>query len=89
MKKALLTTAISIVALCSLAQVPGVKWTNYYRNINNYTSEALLDAKTMPDGGFILVGNDSSYSYDEESYLRKDITARPNMLRTDLNGTVI
>jgi hypothetical protein len=83
-------TAVLILSAISFsfAQVPGVKWTNYYSSIfgNSGVGQSIFDAKKMPDGGFILVGNDSAYSYNKESYLKKNVGSRPFMLRVDKDG---
>jgi hypothetical protein len=78
---------ILFVSYSSFAQVPGVKWTNYYvSNDPANLAETFFDAKHMPDGGFILAGCDTAYGYDKEAFFKKDVIARPFLVRADKDG---
>jgi uncharacterized repeat protein (TIGR01451 family) len=55
-KTALLLTGLTL-ALCSISQTPGVKWTRYIRTSND--GEVFYDIKGTPDHGYIAVGADS------------------------------
>lgn len=92
MKRALLISSALIIALCSLAQTPGVKWTkNYIPNRTPFDAdqtEGFFDAKKMQDGGFILAGFDTGYFYTKEDLLKKYATGRPKLIRTDKDGSI-
>lgn len=88
----ILTALISFLVTYSFAQTPGVKWTKFYSPWfpnDAYNTEAFFDAKRMPDGGFILAGSDTGYTYSKESYLKKDPQSRPFLTRTDEDGNVL
>lgn len=88
-----LTIALTLFTfIFSFAQAPGVIWTKSYITsrvpfISDET-EGFFDAKKMQDGGFILAGFDTAFTYTKQDLLKKYAPGRPKLIRTDKDGAI-
>lgn len=91
--KIALTIAVTLFMFTfSFAQAPGVIWTKLYipnrLPYDENVTEGFFDAKKMQDGGFILAGFDTAFTFTKEDLLKKYTTGRPKLIRTDKNGSI-
>ncbi len=86
MKKTFTSLSALFLFFISFGQAPGVKWTSYY---STHQSDVFYDVKSTADGGYILAGSDTSFSYSKDQFLNKSTNGLPLLLKKDKDGNTL
>lgn len=86
MKRIVLSVLWLLLLVCSTgwAQTPGVKWSKYIKTI--WDIETIYDGQWTSDKGYILVGCDTGYIYQDRLAWNKGISGVGWLIKLDSNG---
>ena len=85
MKRTFLLFLLHFLVFNAFAQTPGVVSTKNIRNSNG-AEEVIYDSKTGINGGYVVVGADTGFSFNKAQALTKSFPGRPWIAKLDNSG---